>query len=279
VKKKFWAMMTTRVEIRSLTMIDELRAVEDLQHAVWGMPEREIVPSHQLLAASRAGGVILGAFAARVLVGFCYGFIGVRDGELLFVSHMAGVTASHQSSGVGFLLKHAQREAALERGVERMVWTYDAMASLNAHFNLHKLGAVAMRYYVNYYGEMEDDLNRGLPSDRLEVDWWLRDPRIISLMKVDTEHRKWNGPIALASVPSASGLEPQAPDLTLQSPIVRMTIPTGFAEIKQRNRQLALEWLLAVRQTFQHYFAGGYQAVDFVWTEDTGTYILRRGRP
>lgn len=271
--------MTADVEIRSLTTIDELRAVEDLQRAVWGMSERDIVPSHQLLAASRAGGVVIGAFAARTLVGFCYGFIGVRDGELLFVSHMAGVMASHQRSGVGFLLKRAQREAAIERGVERMVWTYDPMASLNAHFNLHKLGSVAMRYYLNYYGEMEDNLNRGLPSDRLEVDWWLRDPRVVSLMRGDTTHREWNGAIALPPTPSAFGLKPQAPDLTLDSPIVRITIPTSFAEIKHRNYQLALEWLLAVRQTFQHYLARGYQAVDFVWTEETGHYVLRRGRP
>lgn len=271
--------MRTDIEIRSLTTIDELHAVEDLQRAVWGMLDRDIVPSHQLLAASRAGGVIVGAFAARALVGFCYGFIGVRDGELLFVSHMAGVAAAYQRSGVGFLLKRAQREAALERGVKRMVWTYDPMASLNAHFNLHKLGSVAMRYYVNYYGEMEDDLNRGLPSDRLEVDWWLRDPRIVSLMQGETAHREWNGATALAPIPSSPVLKPQAPDLTLESPIVRMKIPTSFSEIKQRNRQVGREWLIAVRQAFQHYFAKGYQAVDFVWTDDTGDYILRRERP
>jgi predicted GNAT superfamily acetyltransferase len=270
--------MTTHVEIRSLTAIDELRAVEDLQRSVWGMPEREIVPSHQLLAASRAGGVIIGAFAARALIGFCYGFMGVRDSELIFVSHMAGVTESHRSSGVGFGLKRAQRDAALERGVERMVWTYDPMASLNAHFNLHKLGALATRYYVNYYGEMEDDLNRGLPSDRLEVDWWLRDPHVVALMRDETDDRTWNGTAALAAVASASGPEPRAPDLTLQSPIVRVVIPTGFAEIKRANQSLARKWLLAVRQTLRHYLAQGYVAADFVMNEDTGSYILSTER-
>ncbi|MBI2123194.1 MAG: GNAT family N-acetyltransferase [Armatimonadetes bacterium] len=265
--------MTHTTEIRLITELDELRAVEDLQRVVWGMSDREIVPATLMLAASRAGGVTLGAFVERALIGFCYGFLGVRDGALLFVSHMAGVEASHRSSGIGFLLKREQRQAALARGADRMVWTYDPMANVNAHFNLHKLGAVAARYYVNYYGEMDDDLNRGLPSDRLEVDWWLRDPRVEALMHGEATAQAWTGPAAL----TRAAVAPRKPTLLLDAPVVRVEIPASFGELKRADHALALDWLLAVRSTLQHYFARGYQAVDFVVAAAAGSYILQRG--
>jgi len=159
--------------------------------------------------------------------------------------------ASHQRSGVGFLLKRAQREAAIERGVERMVWTYDPMASLNAYFNLHKLGSVAMRYYVNYYGEMGDELNRGLPSDRLEVDWWLRDPRVAALMRGERSAAPSGAAVARIEIPADLGE-------------LRRTDPARLRQSRQRTREAFLEL-----------FGRGYEAVDFV----DGAYILRPKEP
>src|SRR5438309_6917751 len=75
------------VTVRSITDAGGFHAVEELQRAVWSMPDLEVVPLHQLRAAVSAGGVLLGAFDERgTLVGFCYGFIGLRDGDLLFRS-------------------------------------------------------------------------------------------------------------------------------------------------------------------------------------------------
>lgn len=102
------------VTVRPLTRARELRAVEELQRLVWGMPDREIVPVHQLLAAAHAGGVVLGAFAPDgTLVGFCYGFVGEREGRPLLYSHMAGVHPDYRDRNIGLVLKRAQREAAL----------------------------------------------------------------------------------------------------------------------------------------------------------------------
>src|SRR5713226_7831102 len=192
----------TSLNIRRITDAGGLRGIEDLQRDVWGMPDLEVVPTHQLLAAVAAGGVVLGAFDdTGALLGFCYGFIGLRDGRLFFYSHMAGVRPGHQNHQVGFLLKRAQREAALERGLDRMVWTYDPLQSLNAAFNLRKLGATAHRYYVDYYGEMPDAINRGVPSDRLEVDWWLRDPQVDAKLSGTAALRAWPVlPVALGGV-------------------------------------------------------------------------------
>ena len=122
-----------RVEIRPITDLPTLRALEDVQQRVWGMPDRDVVPTHQLLAATAAGGVVLGAFSPEgAVVGFCYGFVGRRQGRLFLYSHMAGVVEEWRGRQIGFRLKRAQRDAALAQGVDWMVWTFDPLQSANA---------------------------------------------------------------------------------------------------------------------------------------------------
>src|SRR5438309_12141 len=59
------------VTVRSITDAGGFHAVEELQRAVWSMPDLEVVPLHQLRAAVSAGGVLLGAFDEHgTLVGF-----------------------------------------------------------------------------------------------------------------------------------------------------------------------------------------------------------------
>jgi chorismate synthase len=272
--------MTAGVTIRALTDVRDLRTVEELQREVWGMPDRDLVPYHQLLAATATGGAVLGAFdPGGRLVGFCYGFVGLREGRMLFYSHMAGVLAAYRNQEIGYALKRAQREAALSRGLDHMVWTYDPLLSPNARFNLHKLGATARRYYVDYYGEMPDALNRGLPSDRLEVDWALRDPRVAARSAGGHEPSSSPAPLppALSADPRADTVAPGDPVLDLQSAAVRIEIPTAFAELKARHPDRAVAWRLATRQVFRHYFAVGYRAVDFIAGDDLrASYVLSK---
>jgi len=238
------------VVIRPLTALADLRAVEALQREVWGMPDLDVVPTHHLLAAGSAGGLVLGAVDdAGMLVGFCYGFIGLRDGRTLFYSHMTGVAERWRGRDVGFKLKRAQREAALARGLDWMVWTYDPLLAANARFNLHKLGARASRYYVHYYGEMPDELNRGVDSDRLEVDWSLRSQRVDALMCGEMPPPRDDGVDAL-----------------------RLDIPADFDAIRRAEPSRAQAWRLRTREAFQRAFAEGYEAVDFV----QGAYVLRK---
>ena len=78
-----------------------------------------------------------------------------------------------QSRGVGYALKVAQREAVLQQGLRLITWTYDPLESKNARLNIAKLGAVCNTYIRNYYGELRDDINLGLATDRFQVDWWI----------------------------------------------------------------------------------------------------------
>ena len=245
-------MTAPTITIRPVTDVAELRAIEDLQLAVWRMPERDIVPLHHLLAASGAGGRVLGAFTPEgTLVGFCYGFAGVRGGRTLFYSHMAGVLAEFRDRDVGFRLKQAQREAALAGGFEWMVWTYDPLQSGNAYFNLHKLGGEARRYHVNYYGAMRDELNRGTESDRLEVDWWLRDPRVHALMR---------------------GEAPGVPE----GEVLRIDVPADITALRRRDPHAAAAWRQTTRGQFLDAFSAGYVAVDVDRLPDRSAYLLVR---
>jgi len=264
-----------------------LRRCEALQMAVWGMPAIEIVPLNQLVATVSAGGLVLGAFTEdEELVGFAYAFPGLRPEGPLWYSHMAGVLPAHQGAGLGLRLKRAQRDAALAAGLDRIVWTYDPLQARNARFNFDRLGVVASRYYVDYYGPMTDAINRGLPSDRFEVDWWLRSPRVVARL-AGTPPPSAPGPSwALAAARGADGAPPgplsppATPDLALAEPCLLVEIPADLARLKAHGAAAALQWREATRQVFLRYFGRGYEVTAVVRPAGAGSsrvaYVLEQ---
>jgi predicted GNAT superfamily acetyltransferase len=232
-------------------------------------------------AAVSAGGAVIAAVEPDgAFVGFCYGFAGWRDRQPVFYSHMAGVKGVRQLQDIGFLLKSAQRETAIAMGYEHAVWTYDPLQSVNARFNLHKLGATANRYLVNYYGEMPDQLNQGTDSDRMEVDWALLAPRVEAAAAGRPDERSWDDtPRVLETVPWMGRSGPSDPVLGLSHPAVRLEVPTDFPAIRHRDPGLARAWRHATRETFLDYFRRGFRAVDFALTSGErlrGDYVLVR---
>jgi predicted GNAT superfamily acetyltransferase len=153
------------IEVRDLAGLDELTAASALYRAVFGYTDPEFGISPRLLAALRENaGSVIGAFDGDELVGFCYGFTAVEDGEIYHYSQAAAVAARAQGTGVGRRLKLAQAEVARRTGARTMRWTFDPYALRNAHFNFAVLGATAIRFLPDYYG---DD------SDRLLASWHL----------------------------------------------------------------------------------------------------------
>ncbi|MDQ5850812.1 MAG: hypothetical protein M3380_01845, partial [Chloroflexota bacterium] len=175
-------MSTTEIVVRHLEAIDEVRRVEALQREIWQMPgDREVVPLHLLVTAQKNGGLLLGAFSGEELAGFLFGFLGrTADGRWKHCSHMLGVLAPYRGRGIGETLKAHQRAFVMEQGLDLITWTYDPLESVNAFLNIGKLGAICRTYLRNVYGDLRDELNRGLPTDRFQVDWWLRSARVAS---------------------------------------------------------------------------------------------------
>ncbi|MHA2610507.1 MAG: GNAT family N-acetyltransferase [bacterium JZ-2024 1] len=275
--------MSGEFHICFLESIKELKDVEELQRFIWRMPERDVVPFRFLKALIAGGGAVVGARTKTgKLIGFAFGFPGLRDGERIFYSHQTGVHPDFQNSGVGFLLKKTQREYALSLGIDRILWTFDPLRSLNAYFNFHKLGVVASRYLVNYYGVMRDALNRGMGSDRLEVDWWIKSPEVEQRMQGISPPSHLVEPLSFVLMCSYQKGYPLPGKIRLgsiASPIL-VEIPLDIQALRDRQISAVKKWRIAVRKVFLHYFSLGYEAVDFLKMPYKGKnryfYVLKK---
>ena len=265
--------------IRPLESFEEMLQVEDLQRAVWPGSERGMVPAHLLLTAAHNGGVVLGAFEGEKLTGFVFGFLGtdpsspdrVAMARLKHCSHMLGVPPERQGRGLGLDLKLAQRRAVLQQGIRLVTWTYDPLLSRNAHLNIRRLGAVCRTYLRNAYGEMDDQLNAGLPSDRFQVDWWVTSNRVTSRLEslrppLDLAHYLAAGVPHLnpASLGPDDLPRPTESPLPVEGNLLLVEIPSDFGLIKSRDLGLAGAWREHTRQVFETAFASGYLVTDFI---------------
>ena len=95
---------------------------------------------------------------------------------------MLAVRESHRNRGLGAQLKWEQRREALSRGIRHMEWTFDPLEIKNAFLNIHRLGAIAATYCVNFYGVSSSRLQGGLPTDRLLAEWELDSPRVEEIL-------------------------------------------------------------------------------------------------
>ncbi|GBC77940.1 hypothetical protein HRbin08_01426 [bacterium HR08] len=277
------------IVIREVQGLAELRAVEQLQRDVWGFADLDIVPSTHLRAAQEVGGILLGAFEGERMVGFVYGFIGLEHGRLTVHSHMLAVRPEYQGHNVGFLLKRAQRERALARGIRRITWTFDPLQARNAHFNFAKLGVYADRYEVDFYGEASSSvLHQGLGTDRLWVTWPIASARVVErLERVERGARaqppelwrQW--PIVNpAAAPSGAPVERELEAVLSGAPFL-VEIPLDINALKRRDLETARRWRQSVQRAFLRAFAAGYIAEEFFRVEDEGRgfYLLTRTDP
>lgn len=263
--------------IRPVAEIDEFHACEQLQRDSWSFDsDLDVVPLTQLVAAQKAGGVVLGAFDhANKMRGFCYGFLGLgEDGGLLHYSHMTAVDPELRGGGIGALLKWAQRDAVLAQGIDRMIWTFDPLESLNAYFNFAKLGVVADTYWENLYGDTGSALHRGTPTDRFKVEWRLASERVQRRSRGVGSHvaerlaeRPDLYPCVLAAQDGPEGIElPGEPDVESEEQRLVCEIPESIQGIKKVRPQAAIDWRLATRRVMRHYLGAGWKVRECVRT-------------
>ena len=243
-------MQTPVVTIQSIDDVAKMRAVEDLQKEVWGIPDIEVVPFTQLVAAKEAGGTLIGAYDADLLVGFVYGFPSFEYGQAAHHSHMLAVKTAYRNLDLGRKLKLAQREHVIAQGIAVMTWTFDPLQSLNAHFNFQKLGVVADRYLRDFYGAEAASFLHQTGTDRLWVSWWLTSDHVKRTISGDR-------------VPES--LAPD--DLSIE-------IPGDINSLQQQNPREALKWREETRQAFTEAIRSGYKVVGFVRENSIGRYLL-----
>ena len=229
--------------IRDIEGLAEMREVEQLQREIWGVADLDIYPTLALKPQQEVGAILIGAFAEGRMVAFVFGFPGILDGETIIHSDMLGVLPAYRSHNLGYLLKCAQREAAIARGVKRITWTFDPLQSRNAHLNFAKLGVIADRYYVDYYGTTSSFLHR-YGTDRLWVTWLLESERVEARLRQEP-------------VTEVSG------DVVIE-------IPTEITSDHEH-------WRLKTREAFTSALEKGYVVEEFYVSAGIGRYVLNRG--
>ncbi len=266
-----------KVAIGPFRSLADYKTCEDIQREVWRSQDLDIVPAPMLLAADRAGGIVLGAYnSLGELVGFVFSIMGSLHGAILQHSHMIAVRTAYRNFDVGFKLKLAQRKEALKRKIKRITSFIDPMQPVNAYFTLGKLGAVADTYEQNFYGETTSLLERGLPTDRILAYWDL--DSVAVARRLETGPPKHDFRKELKRLSLINRLMETAPGLMNSSPVklncaedrFLFEVPYNLPEIKNRDLGIALEWQGKMRQVFRHYFKKHYGAADFWVAEQDG---------
>jgi predicted GNAT superfamily acetyltransferase len=255
------------IRIRSCEGMAELDACVQLQIETWGYDATEAVPLKTFLLAQKIGGQVIGAFdsdiihnnmapdSGGVLVGFAMSLPGVKatpaGPQPYLHSHMLAVRPAHRNRGIGAQLKWEQRRDALARGIRRIEWTFDPLAIKNAFLNIHRLGAVARAYLVDFYGVSSSRLQGGLPTDRLLAQWELDSQRV--------EDRFVRRPAAARAIEE------------------RISVPASIDRWKadEGTREKALAVQQQNRRKFQQAFSQGLAALEFsLDAEGNGIYEL-----
>lgn len=245
------SLMQPQLPIAPLDQVAHLDRCVELQKAVWGYSNNDVVPRRIFLLAHHIGGQIFGAFDGDTIVGFAMALPGYRDGSSYLHSHMLAVLPEYRDRGVGRSLKLAQRDDALARGFDLMEWTFDPLEIKNAYLNLHRLGCIVRRYAPDFYGPSTWPLQGGLPTDRLYAEWWLRSPHVLD---------------CLAGRPQ-----------NLSSVTTRIDVPATISLWKQAPAQQALarDLQTANRIALQSAFARGQAVVDYACdSEGNGSFLL-----
>lgn len=238
-----------------------LREVADFFVLVWGRAEEGVPMSSEVLRSLvHAGGMVSMTRDDEIMVGAAVLGRGL-PGECY--SYLAAVRPGRADLGVGRALKAHQRRWALDHGLSRMVWTFDPLVSRNARFNLVKLGALTAEYEVGFYGQMNDEQNRGDVGDRLVVHWELDSPRVREALDgcrlettETTEPRETPEPRGQVLALGPDG-EPQA---WREGDERWLRVPTDIVALRTHDPAQAAAWRACVREAFLDAFAGGWVA-------------------
>jgi predicted GNAT superfamily acetyltransferase len=163
---------------------------------------------------------------------------------------MLATKPAYRNLGLGRRLKLAQRQDALQRGIELIEWTFDPLEIKNAWFNVERLGAICRRYLANHYGITSSHLQGGLPSDRFVAEWWLKSRRVENMLQGRRP------PIAVErQVPVPAAIYRWKADLATRARAL---------EVQARNRELLM-----------HSFEQGLAVLGFERdSQGNGTFLL-----
>ncbi|WP_209124107.1 GNAT family N-acetyltransferase [Alkalihalobacillus sp. BA299] len=246
------------ISVRDLQTITELESVRNLEALIWS--HKESTPITQVVATVKNGGFVLGAFLKEELIGFQYSFPGFDGRKIYLYSHTLGIHPKYRKCGIGEKLKRAQKKVAIEKGYDLIKWTYDPLETVNGNLNLHKLGAICTTYLENVYGEIPDQLNSGISSDRFLVEWSTKQ----SIMQSKNPLKTNDYPLTIQTINQNGYQIPVSVDLKQDQNELWVPVPSNYQELKKEDFAIALKWREVTRQVFTYYLSLGWIVNDIV---------------
>jgi predicted GNAT superfamily acetyltransferase len=256
-------MLKTRIIVRPLVALQEFRECERIQQNVWGAAGAS---AELLQVTQKNGGLVLGSFSDRQLVGFLYAFIGRRQSRLIHWSHLMAVEEDFRDHGLGFRMKLEHRKRALAAGIRMIAWTFDPLQSRNAALNLGGLGARVDEFLPNCYGQFQNAIEHSLASDRFVAAWLIGTRRVARrLAGEDRPKFPASAEVANETKCDARGLPVNiCLRLNLTAPRLLVEIPRHTDRMRELDIKLAARWREETRRIFQRYLRAGYRVGDFI---------------
>lgn len=250
------------IEIKPLTEIKEFLEAVEVQKKAWNRSDYSLIPPTMFKSFVKNGGCVIGALVkpdevTEKVIGYAIGFLSMnKEGTLFHHSQQVAVLPEYQQLGIACKLKEGQKDYVQSRfNLNIMTWTVDPLLSKNAFLNYHKLGAIGRIYWENYYGTRNDDLNSGLETDRIEVEWFFSEPEQSLISQV----RKDISADFECFDYSESGTYKQ---IDLTSPYLGVCIPRDLVELKEKNLKLAVTLRLNFRKVAHTLINEGYAIID-----------------
>jgi predicted GNAT superfamily acetyltransferase len=272
---------------------------EELRNEVWKEPKDNMSGSRNMMCENflhEGSSLFIGVFKEveggrfkpdkEHLVGFSYGFVGIRDKKIAYrkpenlqlYSQYTCVRPDFEHLGMGVMIKEFQKEILLNVfGINTVICTFDPLTGINAYRNIHHFGMDVLGYREAFYGDFGGRLNRlDVPCDRFLVTWDLKEERVkpeydlnalvdSGWMAVRAEKKSVEGQSGQVELEVTGEI-----NLDLDNEFLLIEIPVDFYTMLRetdvtddRVRRIPLEWRMKTRQVFQALFERNFKIVDF----------------
>lgn len=296
--------MVTKIKVRVETYLRQsvLNDVVELEKRVWNKEGyREVnAPMLYFELAYLTNGLVLTVFDEGVFskeekeemakqdpwyagnhpIGFLACFADFDEKGPFWYGARMGVDRLYQAKNIGEAILDALYASAKERNIPRIRWTYDPLVSRNGYLYLHRMGAQIQEIGFSYYSAVftNDELNRGISTDRFIVDWFINTTRVRDRME------RHDYPVHDLSIMTPEntlneilidedGLERHGQKMIFEAPDTPLFIEIPYAQDKllKADRKKAQALRDQCRALFMHYLAAGYVIKEMVIKkEDSG---------
>jgi predicted GNAT superfamily acetyltransferase len=275
---------------------------EALRNSVWQYPADNLPSGRNMMCENflhDGSSLFIGVFAedkkgaltnaGGEIVGFSYGFVGLKDksigfrspDNLQFYSQYNAVREDFRGFNLGIKLKEFQRDQVRDVfGLATITCTFDPLTAVNAHRNVHHFGMDVLDYRADIYGDFGGRLNRlDVPRDRFSVSWDLNKKGRRNKYRLAELLQPERRVIVTKRVVVAGNAGPTELEViqeirpALDQKVLLVEIPADFYRMLQMTdvgdrdvRGIPVDWRMKTRKIFQNLLGKSYRVSDFLRT-------------